>query len=233
MALHFPLVLSSVAIGVALFLYNVIQWLAATRRPQNYPPGPPTLLGLGNLHLVPQSLPFLKYDQWAKEYGPIVGLKFGSTNVVVLNDASLVYEFIVKRGAYFAARPPRYIAQEHVLPDARHTYSLFMRNDYSRRLRTVTKQFLVGAGLSELAPMQQAAGTRLIFNLLESGTEWLEQIMQWYTPFSASSGSPFYLVDDTYMGCYRGVSTPIAMLSGAAIQGSEKPGYTTTTFRRT
>ncbi|GIC87819.1 uncharacterized protein Aud_004210 [Aspergillus udagawae] len=193
MALSAPLLLSLAVVG-CISLYNAVLWLLSTRRPQNYPPGPRTLLGLGNIHQIPLSLPFLKYDAWAKEYGPIVGLKLGPNNMVILNDASLIYEHIVKRGQHFSARPPRYIAQEHILPDARNTYSLFMRNDYSRRLRTITKQFLVGAGLFKLAPMQKAAGTRLIYNLFQSSDDWMEHIMQW------------------------GVSTPVTMLSGAPVE---------------
>lgn len=180
MALSTPLFLLVVIIIPLVLLYNVVLWLQSTQRPPNYPPGPRTLLGLGNIHQVPLTLPFLTYGKWAKEYGPVVGLKFGPNNVVILNDASLIYEHIVKRGAHFSDRPPRYIAQEHILPDARHTYSLFMRNDYSRRLRTITKEFLVGAGLFKLAPMQKAAGTRLIYNLSESGDKWMDHVMQWY-----------------------------------------------------
>lgn len=174
-------VLLSLAVAGCIALYNAVLWLLSTQRPSNYPPGPRPLLGLGNIHQIPLALPFLKYDAWAKEYGPIVGLKLGPNNMVILNDANLIYEHIVKRGQHFSARPPRYIAQEHILPDARNTYSLFMRNDYSRRLRTITKQFLVGQGLFKLAPMQKAAGTRLIYNLFKSSDDWMEHIMQWYT----------------------------------------------------
>jgi hypothetical protein len=178
MALGAPLILSLAIVGCLSF-YKAVLWLLSTRRPPNYPPGPRTLFGLGNIHQIPLSLPFLKYDSWAKEYGPIVGLKLGPENMVMLNDASLIYEHIIKRGQHFSERPPRYIAQEHILPDARNTYSLFMRNDYSRRLRTITKQFLVGAGLFKLAPMQKAAGTRLIYNLFQSSDDWMDYIMQW------------------------------------------------------
>ncbi|MCJ1399408.1 hypothetical protein MMC11_002610 [Xylographa trunciseda] len=143
---------------------------------------------------MPRSSLFLKCDLWAKEYGPLVGLKFGPTNAVLINDASLIHELLVKRGASFNARPPRYIAQEHVIPEGRHTYVLFIRSDYSRRVRTISKEFLIGDGLFELAPMQKAAGTRLAYNLLQSGDEWMEYILQW------------------------GVSTPVAMLSGAPVQ---------------
>lgn len=180
MASHMPLVLSLLLLPLPLLLYSTVRWLLSTRRPLNFPPGPAPLLGLGNLHQMPRTFPFLKADAWAKEYGPIVGLKFGPTNVVIINDALVIYEFIVKQGAAFSARPSKYIAQEHVIPEAKHTYSIFMRNDYAQQLRTISKPFLAGAGLFGLAPIQKAAGTRLVNNLLQSGDEWTDYILQWY-----------------------------------------------------
>lgn len=86
----------------------------------------------------------------------------------------------MKQGAQFSARPSSYIAQEHVLHDAKHIYSLFLNNDYSKRLRSLTKPIIAGAGLSRLVPMQKAAGTRLVCDLIESGDDWMDHIMQWY-----------------------------------------------------
>jgi len=39
------------------------------RRPPEYPPGPPTLPVLGNLHQMPSKDGHLKLREWAKEYG--------------------------------------------------------------------------------------------------------------------------------------------------------------------
>ena len=171
-------------------LYSTVRWLRSTLRPSGYPPGPPTLLGLGNLHQIPRLWSHLKLDSWAKEYGRITGLKLGPLNVVVLNDASLVHELIVKQGASFCERPSVHIAQEHILPEAKHSYTLFMRNDYSNRLRTMSKQLLVGSGLSNVAPLQKAAATRLVYSLLEPGDDWTEHLKPWYAvakPLSTSS----------------------------------------------
>ena len=161
-------------------LYSTVRWLRSTLRPSKYPPGPPTLLGLGNLHQIPRLWSHLKLDSWAKEFGPITGLKLGPLNVVVLNDASLVHELIVKRAASFSERPSVHIAQEHILPEAKHSYTLFMRNDYNNQLRAMSKQLLVGSGLSNVAPLQQVAGTRLVYSLLEPGDDWTEQLKPWY-----------------------------------------------------
>jgi hypothetical protein len=82
----------------------------ASRRPANFPPGPPTRPFVGNLHQLPKSKAFLKYHdpaikfchffhltisrfhEWSHTYGSIVGLKFGPQNVVVLNSWKHVRE---------------------------------------------------------------------------------------------------------------------------------------------
>lgn len=161
-------------------LYNVLRWLQSTLRPSRYPPGPPTLPVLGNLHQIPRLWSHIQLDSWAKQYGPIMGLKLGALNVVVLNEASLVHELLVKRATSFSERPPIHIAQEHVLPEAKHSYTLYMNHEYNSRLRTMSKQLLVGSGLSNVAPLQRAAGTLLIYSLLEPPNDWTKPLVPWY-----------------------------------------------------
>ena len=179
--------------------HSTVRWLRSTLRPPKYPPGPPTLLGLGNLHQIPRLWSHLRLDSWAKEYGPITGLKLGPLNVVILNDASLVYELIVKKAASFSERPSMHVAQEHILPEAKHSYTLFMRDDYNNRLRNMSKQLLVGSGLSNVAPLQQVAGTRLVYSLLESGDDWTEQLKPWYTATKTPTHLAFDRTNKTEM----------------------------------
>ena len=60
-------------IGTAtLLVYIVIRFLQ-TRRPDGFPPGLPTILGLGNLHQVPTQKAFLKFHEFHETYGDVVG----------------------------------------------------------------------------------------------------------------------------------------------------------------
>lgn len=193
-------------------VYIGVKWLLSTTRPKNFPPGPPTVLGLGNWHQIPSVWHFFQLDTWAKKYGPIMGLKLGPRNVVVLNDAALVHELIIKRATSFSERPGMYIAQNHIVPEGKHSYSLFMRNDYGNRLRSLAKQTLLGTGLNNLAPMQKAAGANLVYELSKNGDKWADHLVLWYVNILDS------LSNETNFYRSRSLATPVAMMSGAPIE---------------
>ncbi|KAL2169147.1 hypothetical protein VTG60DRAFT_6387 [Thermothelomyces hinnuleus] len=191
MALYIPNPYTLALLALPL-VYSLVKWLLSTRRPSQFPPGPPGAPLLGNWHQIPSLLHCFKLHEWARQYGPIMGLKLGPRNVVVLNDGSLVYELIVKKANSFSERVPMYIAQNHILPEGKHSYSLFMRNDYGGRLRTLSKQTVVGSGLNNLAPLQKAAATRLLYQLYQDGEHWVEHLKPWSleTPVAMMSGAP-------------------------------------------
>ncbi|KAF2111961.1 cytochrome P450 [Lophiotrema nucula] len=176
----------------SILLYPIARWFLTTRRPSNFPPGPRTLPGLGNWHQIPRLWSHFKLDEWAREYGPIMGLKMGPTNIVILNDASLVYDLFVKRATSFNDRQTPYIAEHHILPEARQSYSLYMNNDYNSRLRTMTKNTLVGSGLANLVPAQKASATKVLWKLFQDPGEWSEHLKPWAlaSPVALMSGAP-------------------------------------------
>lgn len=51
---------------VAVAIYHILQ---IGSRPKDYPPGPPTIPILGNLHLMPTEDQHVQFKKWADEYG--------------------------------------------------------------------------------------------------------------------------------------------------------------------
>lgn len=186
MVLFIPLTAAFSILLLPIALYTTIRFVLSTFRPKNYPPGPPPLPILGNIHQIPRLYSHLTLSRWSQQYGPITGLKFGPLNIVILNSAPLVYELLVKRAASFNERHPPYNAKTHILPEGRDTYTLFMTQEWSTRLRTLTKNTLVGGGLSNLVPLQKAGGMRLVWRLFASGkgsgggAGWEECLKPWY-----------------------------------------------------
>lgn len=81
------------------------------RRPANYPPGPPTLPLIGNLHLMPREKGHLQFHKWAEEYGPVYSLILGTSVMIVLSSDQAIKELLDKRSNIYSSRPDMYMAR--------------------------------------------------------------------------------------------------------------------------
>lgn len=84
------------------------------QRPKDFPPGPPTLPIIGNLHQMPRepqkSGPH--FEKWARQYGPIFSLVLGTQVWIVLCRDWMVKDLLDKRGAIYSSRPDAHLAQD-------------------------------------------------------------------------------------------------------------------------
>lgn len=152
--------------SLLVLLFYLVRFMLSTLRPANFPPGPPILPGLGNMHQIPREKLYLTWTAWAKVYGPILGVKLGPMNVVVLQRADLVRELFERRGATYAARPKMTAACDYVFPGEWDHYPGFMSIDFHRRMRRATR-FHLGPGVGESLPIQRAIAGRLMHDLLK------------------------------------------------------------------
>ncbi|KAK8862915.1 cytochrome P450 [Apiospora arundinis] len=79
------------------------------RRPAGYPPGPPTLPLIGNLHLIPKEKSHLQFQKWAEEYGPVYSLILGTQVMIVLSSDQAIKDLLDKRSAIYSSRPDMYL----------------------------------------------------------------------------------------------------------------------------
>ncbi|XP_023936785.2 farnesoate epoxidase [Bicyclus anynana] len=91
-----------------IFVLLLLVFKDVVEKPESYPPGPPLMPFIGNLLSLWLSLKKLKYhhsvwQDWAKKYGNILGLRFGSTNVVVVSGKDMIRE--VSSREVFDGRP--------------------------------------------------------------------------------------------------------------------------------
>lgn len=97
---------------VAAVVFLLYQLGKLGRRPRDYPPGPPTLPFIGNLHLMPKEKGHLQFQKWAEEYGPIYSLMLGPTKVmIVLSSDTTIKELLDKRSGIYSSRPDMYFGQ--------------------------------------------------------------------------------------------------------------------------
>jgi hypothetical protein len=80
-------------------------------RSADYPPGPPTLPIIGNLHLMPKAKPHVQFQKWAEEYGPVYSLILGTKVMIVLSSDQAVKDLLDKRSGIYSSRPDLYLGQ--------------------------------------------------------------------------------------------------------------------------
>ena len=103
-----------VALTIAGFLFIFWRLSRIARREKDYPPGPPTIPVVGNLHQIPPEKRHWQFGKWAREYGSIFSLMLGTQTWIVLSADYAIRDLVDKRGPIYASRPDLYIAQHIV-----------------------------------------------------------------------------------------------------------------------
>ena len=93
-----------------LFSIAIYRLSRIGQRPKGYPPGPPTLPLIGNLHLMPKEKTHLQFKKWADQYGPVYSLMLGTMVMVVLGSDQAVKDLLDKRSGIYSSRPDHYLA---------------------------------------------------------------------------------------------------------------------------
>ncbi|XP_035012898.2 cytochrome P450 2B4-like [Hippoglossus stenolepis] len=91
----------------------ILMWLCVwfiilqlkSRRPKNFPPGPPALPVLGNLLHLSLENPLKDFERLRKKYGDVYSLFLGPKPMVILNGQNAIKEALVTKGIDFAGRP--------------------------------------------------------------------------------------------------------------------------------
>ncbi|KAG7085476.1 hypothetical protein E1B28_003038 [Marasmius oreades] len=130
-----------------------------------YPPGPKGLPFLGNIFQIPGSRQWLKFSEWAKEYGPILHLTVGPQHIVVLNSPDVVEELFIDKNKLFSDRLAPYVAADIVSDGQRIIY---LQNDSAefKTLHKVHHQALSSSASRAYRPMQELEATVLLYDLL-------------------------------------------------------------------
>ncbi|KAK5661856.1 hypothetical protein OQA88_9960 [Cercophora sp. LCS_1] len=145
--------------------YRITHFALSTLRPPNFPPGPPVLPLLGHIHLLPFSKSFLTFAKWSRQYGPILGLKFGPLNVVVLSTPSQVRHLFQLHSATYSARPYMAIPCDYVFTSEWSHHPGFMSIPFQRAQQKACHHHLSSAGLAQLVPIQRTYATILLGEL--------------------------------------------------------------------
>jgi cytochrome P450 len=142
----------------------------------NFPPGPPPIPILGNLHQIPLQKSFLQFAKWSEQYGPIIGLHLGPQKAIILNSWRAVRDLLDQRGAIYSSRPDIPIVQ-YVVPGDLHL--VFMKYDRTwRKTRKTITDFLRDDEVDGLIPIQDAESTQMIWEVLQEPEKYYGHVMR-------------------------------------------------------
>ncbi|KAI0205264.1 cytochrome P450 [Astrocystis sublimbata] len=165
-----PLV-SIITLGwLAIWLNNL------GRRPKGYPPGPPTIPVIGNMHQMPKAKIHIQYQKWAQEYGPVFSLVLGSSVIVVLSSASAVRDLLEKRSAIYSSRPSLYISQQIASGGLRWT--LMEYGDLWRRIRRIAHSALNLTASQSYVPYQDLESVQMLIGFLDSPADFMTHVQR-------------------------------------------------------
>ncbi|CAI0440755.1 unnamed protein product [Linum tenue] len=205
-----PWLTISFAIFIATSVFLVSIWTCVVKRPPSsppaarLPPGPWALPLVGNLHQMAlgSSLPHRRLRDLARQYGPVMRLRFGEVPIVVVSSAEWAQLFLQAHDASFAARP--------LLPAASIVFyggrdiAFAAYGEYWRKMRKVCDVGLLGTGrVKSLHPVME------------------QEVCKWIHASISAAGEPINLSRSLFdLGC----SINSRLVLGMSSLGQEEVG---------
>ncbi|KAF2141081.1 uncharacterized protein K452DRAFT_272908 [Aplosporella prunicola CBS 121167] len=153
-------------------------------RPKDFPPGPPCLPILGNLHQMPTHDSHKQFAAWAQEYGPIYSLILGTKTVIVLSDGQGVKDLLDRRSASYSDRMDMYVGTELCSGGLR---LLLMRYGAQwRMLRRLVHQLLNVNVSASYVPYQDLENKQMLVEFLDDPDHFLEHIRRFTNSLTTS-----------------------------------------------
>ncbi|OAL43035.1 putative cytochrome P450 [Pyrenochaeta sp. DS3sAY3a] len=164
-----------------VFLALVVTLFRSGQRPKGYPPGPPTLPIIGNLHQFPRKDFHVQFQKWTQEYGPVVSLKLGNQTMILLGSATSVNDLLEKKGSIYSTRLDTFYQEfGEGLNIAFRKY-----DDVLRRFRKVYAMRLTGKLANNYLPYQYFETSQLLYEVLNSPENFMHHLER----FTISIGS--------------------------------------------
>lgn len=184
------------------------------------PPGPRPLPFIGNNFDIPKSHPWIQFQKWSEEYGPMFTLWIGRRPTVIISDPEIAVDLLEKRSNKYSSRP-RFVVMGEIYNDM----AGILVQPYGKEWSVRRKQLhiaLTARALQNYKPVQTAEASRLCHQLLAAPQDW-EALLDRYTSsivFSVSYGhridsmeSPVIRQRFKYMQYQASLNVPGAFLA--------------------
>jgi cytochrome P450 len=162
------LVLSSlIIIPLVILIHDIFQWF-------QLPPGPTPIPFIGNKFDIPKSQPWIQFQKWSKQYGPIFTLWIGRKPTLIISDPQIAVDLMEKRSNKYSSRP-----RMVVMGEVYNGNSSILVQPYGKAWsvrRKLLHQALNPKALRLYKPTQEAEASRLCYALLNDPNGWEKQL---------------------------------------------------------
>ncbi|KAL4916776.1 cytochrome P450 [Aspergillus aurantiobrunneus] len=173
---------SSVAVSIiAVLCIGYVSYYLSLRKPRRFPPGPPPLPIIGNLHQLSVRAPWESLSEWHEKYGPIVYFRVGPFPVVVVSTMEACHELFDRRGKIYSSRPQ--LSYVNQLTGGLQPL-LMPYNRELRQHRQIYRVILDPTASQKYRRQEELESCRLLYNLLSSDEP--SRVIARYTPSVSS-----------------------------------------------
>ncbi|KAH8807119.1 putative cytochrome P450 oxidoreductase [Xylogone sp. PMI_703] len=169
---------------LAVLIFILVNILRTGRRPRDYPPGPPTLPVLGNIHLMPKHDAHKQFRKWAEQYGPVYSLILGTKTLIVLTSDQAVKDLLDKRSAIYSHRQDMYLGMTLCSGGLR-----MLMMGYTAKWRMIRKMvhsLLNVSAARSYVPYQMLENRQMLHELLVEPEQFIRSIQRYSNSLTTS-----------------------------------------------
>ncbi|KAI1204660.1 cytochrome P450 [Annulohypoxylon truncatum] len=178
---------------IAILLFLVYQLGRIGQRPKGYPPGPPTLPLIGNLHQIPKEKPHLQFQKWAEEYGPVYSLILGTKVMIVLSSDKAIKDLLDKRSTNYSSRADVYLGR---IVSGNERMLLMEYGDKWRMIRKLVHNSLNIKAARTYVPYQDLENKAMLKAFLDGPSQFIHHIRRYTNSLSTQMLFGFRTVDN-------------------------------------
>ncbi|KAH8198291.1 hypothetical protein TruAng_007541 [Truncatella angustata] len=160
----------------AALVFSTYRLAKIGRRPKGYPPGPPTLPIIGNIHLIPKEKPHLQFQKWAEEYGPVYSLILGTKVMIVLSSDQAIKDLLDKRSNIYSSRPDMYLGD---IVGGGFRMLLMKYGETWRMIRGIVHNSLNIKAARTYVPYQDLENKAMLLGFLDSPDKFIDHIRRY------------------------------------------------------
>ncbi|KAJ9602494.1 hypothetical protein H2200_013037 [Cladophialophora chaetospira] len=167
-------------VGVFIFgLYRLLIRASIHRQPEGTKelPGPKGFPIVGNLLQLPPHHTWLKFKEWADQYGPIYKISLAGTDHVIISSEKIANDLMRERGSLYSDRDQAPMAAKLLSDDFRPLFLPY--GETWREFRKFAHQMTMPSAAVTYEPMQEEESLRVVHDLIRTPADY-ERIFNRY-----------------------------------------------------